>query len=182
MKRVLRSAKITLITTLTLISLSTFAQNEATKPEQTAQDAAEQRVLAPNWTLENADGEMVSFSDFKGKPTIIHFWGTWCSFCKRLHPGLEKIRAEYESQGLQIVGISINEPIGAKPAQVLKDRGINFPTLLDGDDVALQDFEIYGTPTTIFISAKGEILGATMESNPDDPRFEKIAQYLVQTQ
>ena len=134
---------------------------------------------APSWTLENAEGELVSSEDFAGKATIIHFWGTWCPYCKKLHPGLERVRAKYESQGLEVIGISVNEPIGAKPAEVLKERGIHFPTLLEGDDVAAEAFEVYGTPTTIFISPQGEILGQTMESNPDDPRFDKIAAYLL---
>ena len=42
-----------------------FAQTEAPKYPD-----------APDWTLETQDGQEVSFSDFKGKPMLIHFWGT----------------------------------------------------------------------------------------------------------
>ncbi|MBT1452083.1 TlpA family protein disulfide reductase [Glaciecola sp. XM2] len=134
---------------------------------------------APDWTLQTQSGETLSYDDFRGKPLFIHFWGTWCPYCKKLHPGLERVRAKYEAQGLQVLGISVNEPIGANPAKVLKERGIHFTTLVEGDDVALEAFGVYGTPTTLFISPDGKILGSTMESNPDDPRFDKIAQYLV---
>lgn len=134
---------------------------------------------APDWTLNKQNGEVVSFEDYKGKPLIITFWGTWCPFCKKLHPGLEKVRAKYAAQGLEIIAISVNEPIGADPAGSLKKRGINFETLVEGDDVAISEFEIMGTPSTVFISPDGKIVGSTMESNPDDPRFDQVAAYLV---
>ena len=134
---------------------------------------------APDWTLETQDGKEVKFSDYAGKPMLIHFWGTWCPYCKQLHPGLEKLRAEYEPKGLVVLGISVNEPLGAKPQDELIKRGINFLTLVDGDDVAIEDFEIAGTPSTFFISPDGKILGSTMESDPNDPRFVQVAEYLI---
>lgn len=146
---------------------------------ETEQSTAPKYADAPAWTLQTQDGREVSFSDYKGQPMLIHFWGTWCPFCKKLHPGLERLRAEYEPQGLVILGISVNEPIGAKPQDELKKRGIHFLTLVDGDDLAIEDFEIAGTPSTFFISPGGKILGSTMESNPDDPRFVQVARYLV---
>lgn len=150
---------------------SSFVSAQTTTPTKYAN--------APAWTLETQDGQKISFSDYEGQPMLIHFWGTWCPFCKKLHPGLEKLRAEYEPKGLVVLGISVNEPIGAKPQDELKKRGINFLTLVEGDDVAIEDFEIAGTPSTFFISPDGRILGSTMESNPDDPRFVQVAEYLV---
>ncbi|WP_371192650.1 peroxiredoxin family protein [Glaciecola sp. SC05] len=157
-----------------LMIMFSFVSNAQTNSEHNANYPD-----APTWTLLTQSGEKVSYSDFKGKPLIITFWGTWCPYCKKLHPGLEKIRVKYAEQGLEILAISVNEPFGANPEAELKKRGIHFPTLVEGDDVALNDFEIMGTPSTIFISPNGKILGSTMESNPDDPRFEQVAQYLL---
>ena len=81
-----------------------------------------------------------------------------------------------------MLGISVNEPIGAKPQDELSKRGINFLTLVDGDDLAIEEFQVAGTPSTYFIAPNGKILGSTMESNPDDPRFKKVAEYLVSLQ
>jgi peroxiredoxin len=157
-----------------LLSFNSFAQ-ENVAPEPSYPDA-------PDWTLKTQDGTRVSFSDYAGKPMMITFWGTWCPYCKKLHPGLEKVRAEYEEKGLVVLGISVNEQDDAKPQDFLTQNGINFTTLVDGDDVAEDAFQVFGTPTTLFISPQGKILGTTMESNPDDPRFDKIAAYLVSLQ
>lgn len=166
------------------IITSTSVQAQSTPQDgassaQSSVPQTKQYPLAPEWSLPNQAGEVFSSEDYKGKPLVLHFWGTWCPFCKKLHPGLERIRANYEAQGLQVLGISVNEPLGANPEKVLKERGIHFKTLVEGDDVAINDFQIFGTPATLFISPSGEILGSTMSSDPDDPRFDKIAAYLV---
>ena len=162
------------VTLMTFVGSSAFAQDK-----QVSEKAAPSHPIAPQWTLRTQSGERVSYSDFAGKPMIITFWGTWCPYCKKLHPGLEKVRAKYEEQGLVVLGISVNEPFGADPEASLKERGIHFQTLVDGDEVAEDVFQVFGTPTTLFISHDGKILGTTMESNPDDPRFDKVAAYLV---
>jgi thiol-disulfide isomerase/thioredoxin len=171
------------LTTLLFVSslLTLLAAFSTTSMAQTTENAspAVTYPVAPQWTLETQSGEQKSYADYKGKPLIITFWGTWCPYCKKLHPGLEKLHVKYAKQGLQVLGISVNEPIGADPEASLKSRGITFETLVEGDDVALEQFEIVGTPSTVFISPDGKILGSTMESNPDDPRFEQIAAYLV---
>ncbi|MBF7073210.1 TlpA family protein disulfide reductase [Glaciecola sp. MH2013] len=167
-----------LIKTLTLVfALISCALHAQESKESTAPKI--EHPDAPQWTLSTQDGKQISFSDYAGKPVIITFWGTWCPYCKKLHPGLEKVRAKYEEQGLVVLGISVNEQDGAKPQDFLTKNGIHFLTLVEGDDIAEDAFQVFGTPTTLFISPQGKILGRTMESNPEDPRFDKIAAYLV---
>jgi len=44
---------------------------------------------APAWQLKTQIGKTISLSDYKGKPIILHFWATWCPYCKKLQPKLE---------------------------------------------------------------------------------------------
>ena len=144
----------------------------------TAQEAPEPPKM-PEWRLLTQDGKEVKSSDYAGKPLVLSFWGTWCPHCKVLHPGLEKVREAYEEQGLEMLLISAREPEGADPEGSLKERGINIKTVVEGEQVAIEDFNIIGTPTTFFIAPDGTIMGSTMESNPNDPRFMQVAQFLV---
>lgn len=136
----------------------------------------------PEWELYNQAGELVKSSDLVGKPIIIHFWATWCPYCKKLQPGLDRIYTKYKDQGLQMIAISVREDEGADPQKVLDERNMHFNTLINGDEVALGLFGIGGTPTTFFIDAQGEIVGATTQSDPNDPKLEEVAQYLVANQ
>jgi cytochrome c biogenesis protein CcmG/thiol:disulfide interchange protein DsbE len=126
---------------------------------------------APDWTLKYADGESVSLSDFRGKPVLLHFWATWCPYCKRLQPGLNQLYTKYHDQGLEIIGISYREEDGAMPQAVLDERGIVFPTAVNGEDVAAS-YGVKGTPTNVFIDRQGNITKVIADSDPENPEFE----------
>lgn len=136
--------------------------------------------IMPQWQLYNEAGQLVQSSDFLGKPLVIHFWATWCPYCKKLQPGLDKLYKNYQADGLQMIGISIREDEGATPQKELNNRGMSFKTLINGDDVGMNLFNVSGTPTTVFIDKTGHIVGSTSISEPDDPRLEKVVKYIVE--
>ncbi|MBT1063348.1 TlpA family protein disulfide reductase [Bowmanella sp. Y26] len=133
----------------------------------------------PKWELYTQDGKLVSSEQFAGKPLILHFWATWCPYCKRLQPGLDRLAELYADKGLQIVAVSLSEKTGAMPQTVLIERGLKLETLVNGDELGLNKLSITGTPTTVFISPDGKILGATMQSDPEDPQWNTVAEYLT---
>lgn len=134
----------------------------------------------PAWELKKQDGTVVKSSDFDGKPLILHFWATWCPYCKVLQPGLERLSKTYKAQGLEVLAVSLQEEDGAKPQTALIERGLTLQTVVKGEKLGLETFAIRGTPTTVFIGPDGAILGSTTESNPDDPQWDSVAQHLIQ--
>lgn len=162
-----------IITFFTLIFFTTltFAQ---VAPE------TDELPLMPQWQLYNEEGLLVKSSDFLGKPLVIHFWATWCPYCKKLQPGLDKLYQKYQADGLQMIAVSIREDEGATPQKELDSRGMSFKTLINGTDMARHLFNVNGTPTTVFIDKTGHIVGSTRTSDPSDPRLEKIVDYIVE--
>ncbi|WP_240919906.1 TlpA disulfide reductase family protein [Paraglaciecola sp. 20A4] len=159
---------------LSLVLISQFSLAVESKPA-----AKPQSKMAPQWSLFDAQGNEVKSSDFAGKPLIIHFWATWCPYCKKLQPGLDKLYKKYQDQGLQMIAISLREDEGAKPQDELNARGMSFKTLINGDKVAIEKFFVQGTPTTFFINAQGQVVVATRLSDPDDPRLEQVVKSLM---
>lgn len=141
---------------------------------------AQEVEQAPEWQLSTETGELVKSSDFAGKPVIIHFWATWCPYCKKLQPGLDRLYKAYADQGLQMIAISFWEDEGATPQAALDARGHSFKTVVDGDHVARQLFGVKGTPTTVFIDKEGNIIARTRISDPNDERLEKVVKLLLQ--
>ena len=135
--------------------------------------------VMPSWSLYNQAGERVSSDQFAGKPLVLHFWATWCPHCKRVQPALDRLVKDYEDRGLQVLAVSFNEQPGADPQGELERRNLSLQTVVNGEALAFEKFSIIGTPTTIFIAPDGRVLGATMQSDPDDPQWQKVADYLV---
>ena len=67
---------------------------------------ATQRITAPDFELEDTEGELVVLSELKGKVVVIVFWATWCEPCKQEIPFLSKMIGIYKEQGLEVLTIS----------------------------------------------------------------------------
>jgi thiol-disulfide isomerase/thioredoxin len=106
-----------------------------------------------NLTMKNLNGKDVSLSSYKGKVLLINYWATWCVPCKIEIPGFIDLYNRYRKQGLEVVGIDVNETAAtAKPyASAIK---MNYPVLLaDERDEVLEAFgHLEGVPMTVIIN------------------------------
>ncbi len=130
------------------------------------------------WQLKTQAGDVISSEQYKNQPIILHFWATWCPYCKRLQPKLVELQKKYQSQGVKIVAISFNEEDDALPQDEINGRGYSFITAVKGEEVA-KLYGVKGTPTTFFINRKNEIIYRTSSSNVKDPRFELAIKEIV---
>lgn len=133
---------------------------------------------APDFALRDSNETLVTLGDFAGKPLVLHFWASWCPYCKKLQPGLENLVTTYAEQDLTVLGISFREDDGVLPQAVLKQRGLSFKTLIAGDSAA-KIYGVRGTPTTFFIDRKGQIVEMTNTSDPEDPVLTRLAEAIV---
>ena len=55
-------------------------------------------------------GSPVSIKGLKGKVVVIDFWATWCGPCVAEMPTMKKLYAEYKDQGVEFIGVSLDQP------------------------------------------------------------------------
>ena len=116
--------------------------------------SANSAELAPDWSLESADGETVRLSEEVIKqPTILFFWATWCPYCKALMPHLQSMRLEYGND-VKILAINFRED--GDPVAFIDDAGYDFTVLPNGDEVATT-YGVYGTPGVIIVDSDQQI-------------------------
>ncbi|MGA3242997.1 MAG: TlpA disulfide reductase family protein [Bacteroidota bacterium] len=107
---------------------------------------------------------------FKGKVVIIDIMGTWCHNCMDASPLLQKLFTEFNKQGLEVVGLSLEltDDFNAARKNLLlyEERyGITFPVLYSGSldnanvearlRAQLNNFFAY--PTTLFVGRDGTV-------------------------
>lgn len=107
----------------------------------------------PSTGFVSLDGSTVRMAQFKGKPTVINLWATWCPPCVREMPVL--IQAQARLPGVNFVFLNQGE----SPDQVvdwLRARNFSLNNmLLDSRRQAAAEFKQSALPTTLFFNAKG---------------------------
>lgn len=101
-----------------------ISSSESSEPEQGSEPAEESAleeepvaepekdvILAPDFVVYDSEGNAVQLSDFSGKPVVINFWATWCGYCVKEMPSLQKA---YEAYGDEVAFMIINVTDGHK--------------------------------------------------------------------
>ena len=114
---------------------------------------------APDFQLMDLDGNSVRLADLRGKAVLLNFWATWCPPCKIEMPWFVDLQKQYGPQGLQIVGVAMDEGNAHDAvAKFAKDMGLNYTVLLGNDKVADQYGGVDALPTTFVIGRDGTIV------------------------
>ncbi len=118
--------------------------------------AVEIGKAAPDFTLESLDGDAISLSAFRGRPVLLYFWATWCSYCAESLPQLNEVYSRHRAQGLEVLAIDILES-RERVARAVSGLGLSFPVLLDADARASKLYAVRATPTYVFIDRAGVV-------------------------
>jgi thiol-disulfide isomerase/thioredoxin len=115
---------------------------------------------APAFTLLDLNGKKVSLSDFKGRPLLINYWGTYCAPCMVEMPWLQEFSRKYAPDGLAIVGITYDSEVGRDAiARTTQKLGVTYPILLSTPK-AEKDY-LSGTealPMSFYVDREGKII------------------------
>jgi len=104
--------------------------------------------------LRSVSGAPIKLSRYAGKVLLVNLWATWCGPCRLETPELVKLYKEFRSQGLEVVGLSTENPDVTAEAvkQFIHDYDVNYRvgwatpevsiSLMQGRDAIPQSFVI----------------------------------------
>ncbi|MBI3898170.1 MAG: redoxin domain-containing protein [Gammaproteobacteria bacterium] len=97
-----------------------------------------------DFALPDIDGYSHHLSEWRGKVVLLNFWASWCAPCRDEIPLLKNMQTRYAAQGLQIVGIAIDDEEAVTEFQ--EKIHFNYPILI-GEIEALDLLAPYGNPS-----------------------------------
>ena len=135
-----------------------FGYHKARRPGAGSAPHLTQTSMAPDFTLESLDGKSMRLSDLRGKAVLLNFWATWCGPCKIEMPWFVELQQQYGSQGLQIVGVAMDDASKEDIAKFAKDMGVNYPILIGKESVGDAYGGVPALPESFFIGRDGKVV------------------------
>ena len=135
-------------------------QTEISESEN-AENAENENTLAPDFEMLDGDGNSIALSSFRGKPTILNFWASWCPPCKSEMPAFEKAFSEY---GNEINFVMLNSTDGSRETvetakAFIGEMGYTFPVYYDTTSMGAILYGTSSIPMTFLIDSEGNLIG-----------------------
>lgn len=116
----------------------------------------------PEVSVQDLDAKSVKLAQFKGKPTIITFWATWCSPCIKEMPHFSKLVEDYQGK-LQVLAVAVGDTREDTLNYAKKNPTYKVTWLFDPEEdievsPVTKAFGLTGLPTNLFIDADGKIV------------------------
>ena len=140
--------------------------------------AQQQKQKAPNFVLKDADGRTVELAKLKGKVVLVNFWATWCGPCRKEMPDFVEVYKQQKANGLEIIGVSLDEEGWDVVRPFLKQYKINFPVVIGDGKLANAYGGIQFLPTSFLIDRNGFIVDKHIGMLPKETLERKIAPLL----
>ena len=109
--------------------------------------------VAPSFQSVMIDGKTVNLEDYSGKPLLIHFWASWCPFCKFEESSITEIQDDWS-----VLSVAYQSGNKDEVVKHMQERGIeSWPTIIDADSRLAELFGVKGVPTSYIIDGNGNI-------------------------
>ena len=111
---------------------------------------------ATEYVAATLDGDSVSLSSLRGQVVLLNMWATWCAPCRQETPYLESLFEKHQSEGLRVVGVSLDTGDAAdQVAAFVKEYGVTYTVLHDPQMRGMDLYQLMGLPASFLIDREG---------------------------
>lgn len=109
---------------------------------------------------EELGGADLQLSQLRGRPVALNFWAGLCPPCRAEMPEFQEFQDNFAGR-VTLIGVDLGQfmNLGSQEdaQNLLADLGVTYPAGYTADDQVLQNYRVLGLPTTVFITAEGQI-------------------------
>ncbi len=136
-----------------VVEIQATGLEKISKDEEITADAEP----APEFVLQDLNGEWVRLSNFRGNVVIVTFWASWSSESKRQVRELASLNNQYREQNVVVIGISVDEGGAERIRPFVESSSLGY-TILIADTSAKTAYGGVGKlPSTFVIDEEGSI-------------------------
>jgi len=123
-------------------------------------------ITAPDFTMNDPQGNPVQLSSLRGKVVMIDFWASWCGPCRQENPSVVKLYQQYHNKGFEILGVSLDRN-KEEWEKAIKDDQLNWLHVSDlkfWQNSAALLYSVNSIPQTFLLDKDGKIIAKGLRS------------------
>jgi len=113
--------------------------------------------LAPDFTLEDTEGNKISLSALRGKVVMVNFWATWCPPCKEEMPSMARLNKLLANEDFVMLAINTEANGREVVPDFLKKNPHDFTVLYDDKGTVQEQYGVYKFPESFIVRKDGVI-------------------------
>jgi len=143
-----------------LMSAALYAQEEDLDAKY-ATDLLKPGTPAPEFVLNDINGNTVKLSQFRGKTVVLIFWASWCPDCRAEVPALKELQAKTDAGEVVFVSISSDRTVEAWKKYVAENELGGVQLYRDKSKVS-EDYHVKWIPSQYVIGPDGKVVLGTV--------------------
>jgi thiol-disulfide isomerase/thioredoxin len=135
-------------------------------------DVSEENQAIPPWAVTLPDDRALTSDALRGKVVLVNFWATWCPYCRKEKPVIDRFWQDYRDRGFEVISISVDDS-PEKIAAWMQDKDYAFMAAPTNASVAAAFGNVASVPTSFIVDAEGRIRHK-IAGQVHYPRLEKL--------
>ena len=133
---------------------------------------------APELSLPDTEGKIVTLSSFRGKYVLVDFWASWCGPCRRENPNVVDAYNQYKGKNFTVLGVSLDRP-GQKDSWLgaIHHDGLTWTHVSDlkfWDNEVAKEYGIKAIPQNLLLDPDGKIIAKNLRGDELDAKLGEV--------
>ncbi|MBM7094710.1 MULTISPECIES: thiol-disulfide oxidoreductase ResA [Alteribacter] len=112
---------------------------------------------APDFALEDMDGNLVHLDELKGKGVYLTFWATYCTYCRDKMEYLKEYHEEYKEKGVEVVALNVDEST-VQVQRFLDRHNVPYTNVIDRGMKVSNAYGVNSLPAVLLIDENGSVI------------------------
>lgn len=141
-----------------------------------AMEATAVGQLAPEISLPNPEGKVISLSSLRGQYVLVDFWAKWCGPCRRENPNVVKAFNKYKDKGFTVFGVSLDRT-REDWVKAIQEDGLTWTHVSDlkyFESQAARDYNINAIPFSLLLDREGKIIAKNLRGAALEKKLEEV--------
>ncbi|MEZ2441938.1 redoxin domain-containing protein [Chitinophaga sp. RCC_12] len=132
--------------------------------------------VAPDFSLPDPSGKMISLSSFRGKYVLVDFWASWCGPCRQENPNVVKAYQQYKGKNFTILGVSLDKTKD-KWQEAIKADGLAWNHVSDlkfWDSAVVPLYGLNAIPTNFLLDPQGKVIASNLRGPALEAKLQEV--------